>query len=53
MLVSKLNFHLGTPTGINGAEVNEDTIGFDHQTAIIEAGVEIPKWRLSKMPSDY
>jgi hypothetical protein len=35
----------------NGIEMNEDQIGFDRQTAIIEAGVEIPKWLLSKMPN--
>jgi hypothetical protein len=51
MLVSKLNVPFGTPTGTNGTEVNEDPFGFDRQTVITEAGVEIPKWLLSKMPN--
>jgi predicted dienelactone hydrolase len=44
MLVSKLNVPAGTPTGVNGAEVNDDPAGFDRQKAIVEASAEIPKW---------
>jgi predicted dienelactone hydrolase len=49
MLVSKLNVPSGTPTGIKGAEVNDDPAGFDRSAAISEAGVAIPKWLGEKM----
>jgi predicted dienelactone hydrolase len=49
MLVSKLNVPPGTPTGIKGAEVNDDPPGFDRSAAMAEAGVAIPKWFGEKM----
>jgi predicted dienelactone hydrolase len=49
MLASKLNVPSGTPTGIKGAEVNDEPVGFDRGTAIAEAGVVIPKFLTEKL----
>jgi predicted dienelactone hydrolase len=49
MLASKLNVPAGTPTGIKGAEVNDEPTGFDRSAAIAEAGVAIPKFLMDKL----
>jgi predicted dienelactone hydrolase len=49
MLASKLNVPAGTPTGIKGAEVNDEPVGFDRGAAIAEAGVVIPKFLTEKL----
>jgi predicted dienelactone hydrolase len=49
MLASKLNVPAGTPTGIKGAEVNDEPVGFDRNAAIAEAGVLIPKFLKEKL----
>jgi predicted dienelactone hydrolase len=49
MLASKLNVPAGTPTGIKGAEVNDEPVGFDRSAAIAEAGVLIPRFLMDKL----
>ncbi len=49
MLASKLNVPAGTPTGIKGAEVNDEPAGFDRSAAIAEAGAVIPKFLKEKL----
>jgi predicted dienelactone hydrolase len=49
MLASKLNVPVGTPTGIKGAEVNDEPAGFDRSAVIAEAGVLIPKFLKDKL----
>jgi predicted dienelactone hydrolase len=50
MLVSKLNVPAGTSTGINGAQVNDDPLGFNRSAAIAEACATIPKWLNENLP---
>ncbi len=49
MLASKLNVPAGTPTGIKGAEVNDEPADFDRSAAIAEAGIVIPKFLKAKL----
>jgi predicted dienelactone hydrolase len=49
MFASKLNVPAGTPTGIKGADVNDEPTGFDRSAAITEAGVVIPKFLKDKL----
>jgi predicted dienelactone hydrolase len=49
VLASKLNVPAGTPTGIKGAEVNDEPSGFDRSASIAEAGVFIPKFLKDKL----